>query len=98
MNKFQCKIFNIFKLVNRSLNDILFMILNILIDLILLIKFKSLMDGKLQQIHDLAQRILIEKSKKHLNRMILFNSFIYVFSHLPEFTMTLLLIVYSKKI
>ena len=30
--------------------------------------------------------------------MILFNSFIYIVSHLPEFLVTLLLIVYSKKI
>ena len=30
--------------------------------------------------------------------MILFNSFIYVLSHLPEFIITLLLIIYSKNI
>ena len=98
LNKFQCQLFNAFKIANRALNDILFVILNILIDLILLIKFQRLMNNKLRQINDLAQRTLIEKSKKHLNRMILVNSFIYIFSHLPEFSMTLLLIVYSKSI
>jgi hypothetical protein len=56
------------------------------------------MDGKLKQISDEAQRKIIEKSKKNINRMILFNSFIYIISHLPEFTMTLVLIVYAKKI
>ena len=56
------------------------------------------MNSKLRQINDLAQRTSIEKSKKSLNHMILLNSFIYIFSHLPEFVMTLLLIIYSKKI
>ena len=98
MNKFQCQLFNAFKIANRSLNDVLFVILNILIDLILFIRFKRHMANKLCQINDLAQRISIEKSKKNVNRMILLNSFIYVFSHLPEFTTTLLLIVFSKKI
>ena len=85
-------------MVNRSLNDVLFVILNIIVDLILLIKFKKIMDSKLVQIKDLAQRTVIEKSKKKLNRLIFLNSFIYITSHLPEFTMTLLLIKYSKQI
>ena len=98
INKFQCELFNALKLFNGSLNDILFVILNIIVDLILLIKFKKIIDSKLRQISDLAHYKLIEKSKKNLNRMILLNSFIYIFSHLPEFVMTLLLIIYSKKI
>jgi hypothetical protein len=97
-NKFQCKLFNVFKLVNRSLNDLLFVVLNILIDLFLLKRFKNHLNRKLKQISDSAQHKAIEKSKKNLNRMILFNSFLYVLSHLPEFIITLLLIIYSKKI
>jgi hypothetical protein len=98
MHTFQCKLFNVFKIANRSLNDVLFVILNISVDLILLVKFKQHMDGKLRQISDVMQRHEIEKSKKNVNRMILFNSLIYIFSHLPEFTTTLLLIVYAEKI
>ena len=97
-NLHECQLFNVFKIANRSLNDLLFVLLNILIDLTLMVKFKKLMDGKLSQINDLAQRTLIEKSKKNLNRMILFNGFIYIVSHLPAFTITLLLVIYSKKI
>ena len=74
------------------------MFLSIFIDFILLQKFKRHMNMKLRQINDVVQHKIIEKSKKKLNRMILFNSFIYILSHLPEFTMTLLLIIYSKKI
>ena len=97
-NQFQCQLFNAFKIVYRSINDFLFVIFNIFIDLIVLVKFKRLMDKKLRQINDLAQRNLIEKSKKSLNRMILFNSFINMLSHLPSFTVTLLLVIYSKTI
>ena len=71
-NSFQCQLFNAFKIVNRTLNDLLFVILNIVFDLILLIKFKKIMDKKLLKIKDLTQRKQIEKSKKNLNRMILF--------------------------
>jgi hypothetical protein len=97
-NRFQCKLFYIFKIANRSLNDVLFVILNLIIDLVLLVKYRKHMKRKLKQINDVAQHKLIEKNTKYINRMILFNSLIYVLSHLPEFTMTLLLKVYSKKI
>jgi len=97
-HKYECKLFNAFKIASRALNDVLFVILNSFIDLILLVKFKHYMDGKLRQISDEAQRKIIEKSKKNINRMIWLNSFIYIISHLPEFTMTLVLIVYAKKI
>ena len=72
-------------MANRSLNDLLFVILNILIDCILLFKFRRIMNSKLSQIHDLAQRTVSEKSKTNLNHMILFNGFIYIISHLPSF-------------
>ena len=55
------------------------------------------MNRKLKHINDVAQRKVIHKSKKNINRMILVNSLIYIVSHLPEFVMTLLLFVYSTK-
>jgi len=97
-NKLQCGLFNVFKIVNRSINDVLFVILNICIDLVLLAKFKKHMERKIRQINDLAQHRLIEKSKKNVNRMIFCNSLIYILSHLPEFTMTLLLVVFAKSL
>jgi hypothetical protein len=69
-----------------------------LIDLILLVKYKHHMNRKLKHINDVAQRKVIHKSKKNINRMILVNSLIYIVSHLPEFVMTILLFVYSTKL
>jgi hypothetical protein len=97
-HKFECKLFDAFKIANRSLNDVLFLILNFFIDIILLIKFKRHMNRKLGQINDSAQHKVIEKSKKNVNRMIFFNSLIYIVSHLPEFVITLILIIYARKI
>jgi hypothetical protein len=97
-HKWQCGLFSVFKIVNKSLNDVLFVILNVFLDLVLLKRFKDHIKRKLKQINDKAQHKLIEKSKKNLNRMIFFNSFIFVFSHLPEFTMTLLLIIYARRV
>jgi len=96
-HRFHCKLFTVFKIANRSLNDVLFVILNVFIDIVLLKRFKSHMDNKMKQISDSKQHKLIEKSKKNVNRMIFVNSLIYLFSHLPEFTTTLWLIVYSRK-
>ena len=95
---FECELLNAFKIANRVLNDILFVFLNVLIDLILIRKFRQHSNQKLDRIVDMNQHKLIETSKKNLNRMIMGNSFIYVLSHLPEFVVTLLLIVYSREI
>ena len=47
---------------------------------------------------NIDHRAHIKDSKKNLNRMVLFNSFLYIFSHLPESLTTLMLIVYAGKI
>jgi hypothetical protein len=96
--KFKCNLFRVFKVFNSILNDILLVILNLIIDVILLGNFHRHLNNKLRQIIDMDHHKNIQKSKTKVNRMILFNGLLYVFSHLPEFVVTLLLVVYSKKI
>ena len=98
MNNFECKLFNSFKISNHFLNDILCVFVNLMVDLILMKKFKKHLKNKSIHIVDTDQRMNIQKRKKNLNRMVLVNSFIYILSHLPEFATTLMLIVFSKKI
>ena len=98
VHKFDCKLFSLFKIVNRLLNDILFVFLNVCVDLILIKKFKYYLDKKLIHVVDIDHHKQIEKSKKNVNRMIFWNSLIYVGSHLPEFASTLALIVFARKI
>ena len=96
--KFQCGLFRVFKLLNTVLNDILLIVLNIAIDIVLLWNFHMILNNKLRHIIDIEHQMSIRKSKKKMNRMIIFNSFLYIISHLPEFLTTLMLIVYAKKI
>jgi hypothetical protein len=96
--KFKCSLFRFFKISNSILNDILLVILNLIVDIVLLRNFHRHLDKKSRQIIDMDHHKNIQKSKTKVNRMILFNGLLYVFSHLPEFVATLLLVVYSKKI
>ena len=96
--RFQCKLFNTFKIINSFLNDILLVILNILIDCILLVKFHKYLDKKSVHVVDLDHHKNIQKSKTNINRMIFCNSILYITSHLPEFATVILLIVDSQKI
>jgi hypothetical protein len=101
---FECKLFNSFKLINSLLNDILFVFLNILIDIVLVRNFHFHLERKSRQtIHtqnssNLAQKRAIQKGKTRVNRMIFYSSLAYITSHLPECIVTILLVVYSKKI
>jgi hypothetical protein len=97
-NDAQCGLFRALKILNQCVNDIFCVILNVIIDLVLVYKFKKHLKRKLSQINDIAQRKNIEKSKKSINRMVLVNGCIYVLSHLPEFLASLLLIVFAKEI
>jgi hypothetical protein len=97
-NQFECKLFNSFKLSNQFLNDIFCVFLNVFIDLFLLKKFKKHLHNKSSKIVSLDQHKNLQKSKKNINRMIFFNSFLYIFSHMPEFVSTLVLILFAKNI
>jgi hypothetical protein len=103
LNAIQCIFFNSFKILNRFLNDILSVILNVIIDFCLFKNFNLHLKEKValtrRNIYlDLDFHKDIKKKKKNLNRMILLNGFIYILSHIPEFLSSILLIVFSKKI
>ena len=95
---YKCNLFKFFKIFNSILNDILLVILNLIVDAILLRNFHRHLDNKSRHIIDMDHHKNIQKSKKKLNRMIFFNGPLYVFSDLPEFVTTLLLVIYSRDI
>jgi hypothetical protein len=96
-NQFQCNLFNGFKISYRFLNDILFVLVNLIIDLVLIKRFRHQMDLKALQVVDLDHHKRIRQSKANLNRLVLTNSIIYVISHLPEFISSLLLVLHAKR-
>ena len=93
-----CSYMDSFKLLNDTLNDLLFCLLSLVIDIILLkcvsieLKHKTLTRGPHADNKDL------DKSQKNVNRMVLSNGFIYFLSHLPEFSMTLCLLIFRERL
>ena len=93
-----CSYMDSFKLLNDTLNDLLFCLLSLLIDIILLkcvskeLKKKILIRGPRADNKDL------DKSQKNVDRMVLSNGFIYFLSHVPEFSMTLGLLIFRERL
>jgi hypothetical protein len=93
-----CSYMDSFKLLNVALNDLLFCLLNLVIDIILLkcvrkeLKHKSVIRGPHADNKDL------DKSQKNVDRMVLSNGLIYFLSHVPEFSMTLCLLLFRKRL
>jgi hypothetical protein len=95
-NKYQCDLFNGFKISIKFLNDVLFVLIVILIDIILLHYFNKQMETKRHHTTDEAKLSEIKKLKKNLNKMILTNGCVFGLAHLPEFVITILLVSYRK--
>jgi len=98
LHKFQCNFFNALKISNRFLNDILSVIVILIIDLFLLKNFHKHLEDKSTVLHDTENKLIIQKSKKNANRMIITTNVIYFFAHMPELIINILHISYFKKI
>jgi hypothetical protein len=90
-----CRLMWALNLINNILNNVLFLFLSLIID-VAMIKFTNNLIRQKQALNSpqLSEAI---KFKEKLNKMILVNGSLYFFSHVPEFLVTLLLIVYKKK-
>jgi hypothetical protein len=89
-SEFRCKLFKWLKFVDIFVNDLLFFILNVIVDVVLYFLFKKEIEKKKlvtsANIHEL------EEKQKDLNKMLLINGFVYFLSHFPQFLFTLLMI------
>jgi len=97
-NRFECGLFNSFKIINKSLNGIVFFVLVLAIDLCLLRSVQKDLKKKSKQFTDQVHRDEILQSSKNINRMVVTNGVVYVLAHLPEFLVTILLIAFSSKL
>lgn len=101
INELECKMFNSFKIINSSLNDIVLFLLNIIIDIFLYKSFKSQLESKrLAKGHffTIEHHEELKSKQNRLNKMIFFNGIFYFVSHFPEFFTTILLIRFAKKL
>jgi hypothetical protein len=87
---FRCKIFKWLKFFDTLLNDLLFFILNVIVDIVLYVLFKKEIEKKKlvtsANVHDL------EEKQTDLNKMLLISGCVYFLSHFPQFLFTLLMI------
>ena len=93
-----CRLFDVLKIVNSSINDIVFFVLNIIIDLFLFSFIKEDMKRKLAARGENADKSDLIRTKKNLNYMIVFFGAFNIVSHAPEFCMTILLLIYRKRL
>jgi hypothetical protein len=96
---FLCDFFNSMKIFNNVLNDIVFVSINVIFDLLLLKQFRENLKHKDKiKANSEKDKLDQKKQKDHVNKMVIVNSILYLISHMPEFLVSILLIIYTRKI
>ena len=96
-SSYECKLFDALKSIDIALNDIIFLILSIFLDIFLFKTFKKEMTSK-KKLLNASKYEELKKKQDDVIKMVIINGLIYVGSHLPLFISSVLLIVFSKKI
>jgi hypothetical protein len=98
-NSVYCKLFNSLKIINCFITEILFFIVNVVIDLFLLTQYGIFLNNK-EKIFKKSLEIKNEnkKKKKRITRMVIIFSLLFFISHFPEFISSIFLLVYSDKL
>ena len=94
----RCKIFPILNLINSLLNNIVYLCVSVLIDILLIHFTNNNLKHKLHLTND--AKILNEaiKFKRKVNKMIVVNGILYFVSHAPQFVVILGFFVLKKKL
>jgi hypothetical protein len=94
-----CKLFTVFNLINKFLQNILFFFVSIIIDLNLMHLSNENLKSK-KKVFPANEAHIDEalRFREKINKMILVNGFFYFLSHFPEFLITVLLIVFRQKL
>jgi len=94
----KCKLFDSLKIVNNSLNDILFFVFNIALDLFMLNYFNQAINHKISLRKSNADNTDLLNKKKKVNRLVVLNGILFFISHMPEFIISILLLSFRDKI
>ena len=97
-NKSMCHMFNMFKIVNQVFNGILFLFLNIVIDVCLVKMFNKEINAKSNLELNKKKADELKKKKDKLSKMIVINGLVYFISHMPKCASTTLVIVFSNRL
>lgn len=92
-----CDFMNSLNIINNIINDVLFIIVNIVIDLFLLVHLKAKLMHKEKLFKLDKTHLEAIKSKNNATRMIIINGLLFFISHFPEFITTVFLIAFKDK-
>ena len=97
---FKCKLFKVFQMFNTILINIFFFVANVIGDGFL-IRFTNQNLARKRQLFTSEDSIAIKHAlllKEKANKLTLINGILYFVAHMPEFVVTLLLLIYANKI
>ena len=97
--KFKCNLFKAFNTVNNILNNIVFFVLSVCIDMCL-IQFTNRNLARKVKLFSISESLALQqaiKLKEKASKLTLFNGMLYFISHIPDFVVSILLLIYGEK-
>ena len=91
----ECKLFTAVKLAYNFINDVLFYLITILVDMLLLKNLKEKFQKKKKLVKKFNEDD--ENNRKRINKLVFINGLVYLIAHLPEFLTIIMLTVFKKK-
>ena len=84
------------RIVSSFINDVLFFLITIILDIVLINGISMFINKKKKLVDNFVEDEDTKKKNK-LSKMIIINNTIYMISHLPEFLLTLSLIIFTNQ-
>jgi hypothetical protein len=94
----ECKVFPILNFINNIFNNILFLFINVVMDIFLIRFANKNYQNKKNTIHDQKHLNEAIEHKKKIRNLVITNGILYFFSHIPQFVSTVLLISFKKEL
>ena len=93
-----CHLFRYLNLINQFIKDILFFVLNLIIDVFLLRNSVKNFRNKMKIGSNKLNLNAAIKSKKKITRMFLMNGLLFIIAYTPEFTTRILLLLFENEL
>jgi hypothetical protein len=94
--KLYCNLFKTLNLINDFIKNILFYILNTIIDLLLFLHARTVLNNKKNLFKEKSKLENAIKTKEKINKMVVANGIIFSIAYFPELIINLLLLYYGK--
>jgi hypothetical protein len=94
----RCDLFPVLNWISNFINNVLFLILNVIIDIFLIRFSNEMLERKRKVITDKKHLEEAIKYKEKVNKMAVTNGSIFLLSHMPEFIVTLLVVILKKNL